>query len=572
MCLQFKTIFFNKQIIFYFLFDIFKLFETEMLHILINGVKRMDEYIRRETEDRRRKFPSIVKFRDNWKLRSSVFGLPTFLYFHKKTRTMKKLFQSISTYLLLAVMLLSISCARNPVTGKKELSLMSTKQEVALGAQSDPSIVASFGRYQDDKLQKFIDTKGQQMARISHRNKLKYEFKILDSPVVNAFAVPGGYVYFTRGIMAHFNNEAEFAGVLGHEIGHITARHSAKQYSRQQLAQVGFVIGVIASEKFRQFADIAQTGIGLMFLKFGRDHESQSDRLGVEYSTKIGYDAHEMANFFETLGRMRQQAGGEQIPTFLSTHPNPVDRERKVGQLADEWKKKTGKKNLKVNRDSYLRMIDGLVYGEDPRQGYVANNMFYHPEMKFQYPIPRGWRTVNSPIQVQHAPENGQALLLLQLAQEKTLREAANAFVQNNELQLVDSKEVRVNGLPAIAVLADQPNPNDPNGTLRILSYFIQYNNNIYKLHGLSLKSNYNKYSAYFLDTMENFKKLTDQSKINVKPEKIKIVTAKKNSTLRQLFADNKMPSDRHEEFAILNSMKLNDQIKKGTLIKVVTK
>jgi len=487
---------------------------------------------------------------------------------------MKKQFKllGIHSFLLLAIMLLSISCARNPVTGKRELSLMSTKKEVQLGAEYDPSIVASFGKYEDAKMQGFIDRKGQQMAAISHRSNLNYEFKILDSPVVNAFAVPGGYVYFTRGIMAHFNNEAEFAGVLGHEIGHITARHSAKQFSRQQLAQVGFIVGMIASEQFRQFADVTQQSLGLIFLKFGRDAESQSDELGVEYSTKIGYDAHQMANFFETLDRMRGQQGGEPIPTFLSTHPDPGDRNRKVGELADEWENKTGKTNLKVNRDSYLRMIDGLIYGEDPRQGYVENNMFYHPEMKFQYPVPRNWRTQNSPSQVQHAPENGEALLMLHIAQEKTLVEASNNFVTNNKLQLVGSKDVRVHGLPAKAVIADQANPNDPNATLRILTYFIQYNNIIYKLHGLSLQKDFNQYEPYFEDSMENFKPLTDQNKINVKPEKIKIVTVKKNTTLSQVFIDNKIPTDRHEELAILNSMRLNDQIKSGTLIKVVEK
>ena len=136
------------------------------------------------------------------------------------------------------------------------------------------------------------------MVAVSHRSDLKYEFKIVDSPVVNAFAVPGGYVYFTRGIMAHFNNEAEFAGVLGHEIGHITARHSAKQYSRAMVAQLGLVVGMVVSPEFAQFADIAQSGVGLLFLKFGRDAERQSDKLGVEYSTKVGYDAQEMADFF----------------------------------------------------------------------------------------------------------------------------------------------------------------------------------------------------------------------------------------------------------------------------------
>jgi predicted Zn-dependent protease len=142
----------------------------------------------------------------------------------------------------------------------------------------------------------YINEKGKQMGAISHKPNLPFEFKILDSPVVNAFAVPGGYVYFTRGIMAHFNNEAEFAGVLGHEIGHVTARHTAQQQSKQILAQVGMVVGIVVSDVFRQFADLASNGLGLLFLKFSRNHESEADKLGVYYSTDIGYNAFEMAH------------------------------------------------------------------------------------------------------------------------------------------------------------------------------------------------------------------------------------------------------------------------------------
>ena len=196
----------------------------------------------------------------------------------------------ISAFFLLITLSLSTvfsSCARNPITGKKEISLLSASGEQAMGDQADPSIIAAYGMYDDQSLQDFINEKGRAMGKISHLPDLTYNFRLLDSPVVNAFAVPGGYVYFTRGIMAHFNNEAEFAGVLGHEIGHITARHSAKQQTQQMLGQALFIGGVIASEKFRNVANQASQGLGLMFLKFGRDHESQSDELGVEYSTKI---------------------------------------------------------------------------------------------------------------------------------------------------------------------------------------------------------------------------------------------------------------------------------------------
>ncbi len=297
----------------------------------------------------------------------------------------KGIFRIINYFILsISFLIIAESCSVNPVTGKKEVILMSEAQEISMGKAYDPQVVASFGLYEDEKMQTFINEKGKEMGAISHRPQLNYEFKILDSPVVNAFAVPGGYVYFTRGIMAHFNNEAEFAGVLGHEIGHVTARHSAKQQSNQTLAQLGLIVGVIASKEIAKYAGLAQESLGLLFLKFGRDDESQSDQLGVEYSTKIGYDAHEMANFFNTLKRMRAGSDSDPIPTFLSTHPDPTDRYQKVEEAATKWQAGKPQSNFKVNRDQYLRMIDGLIYGEDPRQGYVADNKFFHPGIEIR--------------------------------------------------------------------------------------------------------------------------------------------------------------------------------------------
>ena len=479
-------------------------------------------------------------------------------------------------YLKVAVVFLIIAigwgCAVNPVTGKKELMLMGEGQERALGLESDPGIIANFGLYQDETMQKFINEKGKEMGAISHRPHLDYQFRILDSPVVNAFAVPGGFVYFTRGIMAHFNNEAEFAGVLGHEIGHVTARHSASQYSKQVLAQGALMAGVIASKDFRDYAGVAQQGLGLLFLKFGRDDESQSDRLGVEYSTKIGYDAHEMADFFQTLKRL--SAGrGQSIPTFMSTHPDPADRYNNVHRLADKWQSEPGvnKANLQVNRNQYLRMIDGLVYGEDPRQGYFENNVFYHPEMKFQYPVPAGWRTNNTPQQVQMAPTDNKALLQLVLAQGQSLSEAANNFISQNKLQAINQRNTRVNGYNALAALSQQVDEQNQR-SIKILSYFIQFNNLILQFNGMSLSQDFPRYERYFLNTMTNFRALTDPSKINVSPERVAIRTVQADGTLQQALGRFSVPSNRHQELAILNGMELSERVHKGMLIKTVTK
>lgn len=465
----------------------------------------------------------------------------------------------------------ALSCAVNPVTGKKQLILLSEDQEKAMGLQSDPEVIASYGAYPDEKLQAFINQKGKEMAAISHRPEVGYQFRILDSPVVNAFAVPGGFVYFTRGIMAHFNNEAEFAGVLGHEIGHITARHSAQQYSNQMLAQLGLMAGMVISPKLAQFGDLASQGLGLLFLKFSRDHESQSDELGVEYSSKVGYDAHQMADFFNTIDRL---SGGDNggIPTFLSTHPNPANRNKKVDQLATQWQQSSKKAaaNFKVNRDGYLRMIDGIVYGEDPRQGYVENGIFYHPELKFQFPVPQNWQFQNMASQIQMAPENGKAVMIMTLGGEKSLQEAQQKISQEQGMQIQEQRNVTVNGLPALAMVVDQQNQDG--SVVRALLYFIQYDQRIYTFYGLTSAADFNNYARFFESTMTNFKKLTDSSKMNVQPERIKIQTVKSSGTLAEALRAFNMPEKRLEELSILNGMQLKDAVQKGMLIKTISK
>lgn len=452
---------------------------------------------------------------------------------------------------------------------------MSESQEITLGQQSDPSIVAQYGLYDDAKLQAFIDQKGQQMAAISHRPDLPYEFKILNTSVVNAFAVPGGYVYFTRGILAHFNNEAEFAGVLGHEIGHITARHSAKQYSKQMLMQGLFVGGLILSEDFRNFADVASQGLGLLFLKYGRDAERQSDKLGVEYSTAVGYDAVKMADFFNTLNRMRQESG-QSIPNFLSTHPDPANRFENVKAHAKEEQKSD--KNYIVNREQYLRMIDGIVYGEDPREGYIENDVFYHPELKFSFRLPIGWQTQNSPSQFQMGEPNGKAMMVLGLENATTLQAAQQAIIERNNLKVVDQGTITVNGLPALSMLSEQvPEQSAQQGgqaptVLKLLTYLIQYDGNIYKLHGVANKTDFASYFGTFQQTMGDFRKLTDPSKLNKQPNRIKIRAAKASGTITQALQAYGMSSTDLQELLILNGMEANTPVTKGMLIKTLDK
>ncbi|QRR02515.1 M48 family metalloprotease [Dyadobacter sandarakinus] len=480
----------------------------------------------------------------------------------------------IVTGLLVAGMF--TGCSKNPVTGKKEIIFMSQEKEIALGAESHPSIVATMGIYDDKNLQSFINEKGLAMTKISHRPDLPYKFYIVDSDVVNAFAVPGGYVYFTRGIMAHFNNEAEFAGVLGHEIGHITARHSARQQTSQILGQVGLMAGMVFSETVRGLADQTQQALGLLLLSYSREHETESDKIGVEYSSKIGYDAHQMADFFGTLKRISEKSG-QTIPTFQSTHPDPGDRMNKVEKLATQYQTEHPAK-YNVNRDTYLRKIEGIIYGPDPRQGFVEKGQFYHPQLKFQFPVPSGWQYENSPAQFQMASKDGKSMMLFMLAEGKTLEAAADAVVKNYSLQVVESNKTTINGNPAIAMVSNQVaqaqggQAQAAASSVQVATWLIQYGGNIYAIHGVSAPANFAGNADQFRSVAQGFKSLSDASILNRQPERIRIKTVQQAGTLKDALKSNGQPDNRFDELAIINGMGLNDKVEKGMLIKTLSR
>jgi predicted Zn-dependent protease len=476
--------------------------------------------------------------------------------------------------LIFAAILMIPSCAVNPVTGKKQLMFMSEAQESALGAQYDPTVVSTFGIYDNPALLAFITEKGNEIGKISHRPALDFHYKILDSPVVNAFAVPGGYIYITRGILAQFNNEAELIGVLGHEMGHVTARHSASQQTKQQLGQLLLIGGMLASEKFRQFGEYAMQGMQLLFMKFSRDNESEADRLGVEYASKIGYDAHKMADFFNVLNKMQMAGEHAGVPTFMSTHPDPGDRYNAVNKRTELWQDSLKNTTWTVNADNYLRMIDGLVYGEDPRQGFVEKNIFYHPQLKFKYPVPLNWQLVNSPVQVQMAPKDGKAVMIFTIAQQKTLDEAARQTLKDLNLTVLDNKRTKVNDFPALAIVSQQVSQDQQTGqqqTIKVISYFIEYNSGIFVFHGVSSDVDFNSNFRIFELTMINFDRLTDPSKLNVKPKRIKIVQVPATETLSQIFKRLKVPESQMKELALLNNLELTSQVAKGKLIKIIS-
>ena len=307
--------------------------------------------------------------------------------------------------------------------------------------------------------------------------------------------------------------------------------------------------------------------------KFSRDDEREADRLGVEYSSKIGYDAHKMADFFQVLQKMSLAESQGGIPTFLSTHPDPGDRYNSVNQSATEWQTKLNLSVYKVNQDGYLQMINGIIYGEDPKQGFVEGNTFYHPDLIFKFQFPAEWKLENSPLQVTITPPDQKALMIFGISQQKTLEAAADSTVINYGLNLQGSKRTTVNGLPAIMMQCKQVLQDQSTGASQsnmIFSYFISYNNLIYLFHGISAEADFNSFARSFDSSMSSFSRLTDASKINIKPKKIQVVKVQRAGTLSDAFAYYRVPQKQYNELALLNDLELTDQLQAGKLIKVI--
>ncbi len=490
--------------------------------------------------------------------------------------TMNKHFiKTFTTFSLIVLLILLVpSCAINPVTGKRQLMFVTEEQEIAMGTQYHPKVISTFGLYENEELKKFLDEKGTQMGQLSHRPNLRYHFTILDSPVVNAFAVPGGYLYFTRGILAQFNSEAELIGVLGHEMGHVTARHTAQQQTNQQLGQVLLVGGMIASKEIYEMADEVMAGMQLLFLSFSRENERESDRLGVEYATKMGYDADKMADFFKVLDEMSMESSQGGVPTFLSTHPDPKDRFSTVHELTQEWQAKYPGQQFVVHKDHYLDMIDGMVYGEDPRQGFVEINTFYHPGLRFKFSFPQNWTLVNAPSQVQIISPDKDAGIIFRLSDESTPKAASQKTLSDLNLSVVDSQPTNVNGNEAVAVVSQQVNQtqNGKEQVTQVLSYFIKKGERVYEFHGIANSKDFEKNLAAFESTMQDFSTLTDQAKINIKPERIRVKTVDRSGTVQETFARLQVPQEQYKELALLNNLDLNDRLEQGTRIKVISK
>jgi len=457
------------------------------------------------------------------------------------------------------------SCARNPATGKREISLVSESQEIQMGQQYAQQIVKSMGVYDDKKVQDYVSQLGLTLAAKSERPNLPWAFYVMDDPTVNAFALPGGSIFVTRGILTHMNDEAELVGVLGHEIGHVTARHSVQQMTREQLAQIGLGVGSIISSDIAKYAGMASQGLGMLFLKYGRDAESQSDQLGFKYMVREGYDPRAMADMFTTLERVSRLEGAGDIPEWQSTHPNPGNRVQATLQRLDTLSVPLDQ--LRKGRDEYLPIVAGMTYGEDPRQGYVEGNTFYHPGLRFKLELPAGWQSKNSPEALVAISPEQDAMLQLTAPGAGSPDEAAKQFLGQEGIKSTQTSSAAINGLPAVSSYFEAQTEQ---GAVQGLVSFIRFGDLTYRILGYTPSGKLQARDEAFRKAIGSFSELTDSTRLQAQPYKVELVKAEREMTIVE-FNQAHPSTIPVERVAVVNGMDTPDQrIAAGTTMKRV--
>ncbi len=475
---------------------------------------------------------------------------------------------------LLLSALLAGGCSTNPVTGNQDFVLMSEEQEISLGRQYSAEIVKDTPVYDDPELASLVQTIGEQVAANSHRPDLIYRFTVLDSTQVNAFALPGGYIYITRGLLAYLNSEAELAAVLGHEIGHVTARHSVRQHGTATMAGIlGAVVS--ASTGVQGAGDLSRLAGTAIVRGYGREHELEADRLGAEYLAKSGYDPGGMLKVVSVL--KNQEAFDKLVaeqedrePTayhgLFSTHPDNDQRFQEVVAAAGKFRQAN---TVRIGRDRYLRAIDGLVFGDSERDGILRNNRFYHRELDFGLTFPADWRIDNKSDRVMAtAPEN-KALVQLTIT-DLNKRISPQAFMtQRMKLDNMQSgRAITVNGLQGYTAIADGKTPW---GTRRVRYAVLFRNDKAWIIAGAAKqRSQMQDYDPLILDTANSYQALTGEEKKLAAGKRLHITRAAPGTRYANLARTSPVTHLAEEQLRLLNGQYPDGEPDASSLIKIV--
>ena len=469
----------------------------------------------------------------------------------------------------LVVLAAAVACATNPATGKREFSLMSEAQEVQIGKEMDVEVRRQMGIYEDAGLQRYVEDIGMRLARASERPNLPWHFAVVDAPAVNAFALPGGYIYLTRGILPFLDNEAELAGVLGHEIGHVTARHAAQQYTQATSAGVGLTLLSIFVPEARPLQGLAETALGVLFLKHGRDDELQADRLGVGYAARTGWDPGGVAGMLGTLSRLDEANGTRKgVPNWLSTHPAPADRVQEIQTVIQQAKASVPGTPV-VDEQGFLTRIDGIIFGDSPREGIVRGNQFLHPELRLAVTFPQGWEIVNTQAQVGARKPDEEQFVILQLVPNArgSLEQVARTSMTNAGFRQLSGQRGEINGLDAY--IGTYQGTVQGLGNVGTLAAHILHNDRVYLLAGLAPANVYERARQDFTRTLQSFRPLSASEAAQIRPNRVDLITVRGGETWESI-SERTGSVVKPSTLAIMNKYDPNQPPRTGDRIKVV--
>lgn len=470
--------------------------------------------------------------------------------------------------------LVSAGCSVNPATGERSFTgLMSPEQELRVGKQEHPKILQQFGgAYDHATISRYVDDLGQRLARVSELPILKWTFTVLDDPIINAFALPGGYIYISRGLITLAENEAELAAVLGHEIGHVTARHTAQRYSQSVLTGIGAtVLGIVVGGPAGDIANFA----GQAYIAgYSRGQELEADKLGIRYMTKLGYDPNASASFFKKLAehtelqaKMKGQKGQQGHYSIFASHPDTQKRIVASNKIAAKY---PADLNLQ-NRDTYLALIDGLDYGESIKQGFVDGQTFFHPPLRFAFSAPDGFVFENRPSYVAAVHNNGSAMVF-QMTRNKHGALPMTRYLSEvwaSKYSLRDIQPLQVNGLEAATGVVRL---NTKKGVRDIRYLVMADGDEIFMLRFLSPPKLTQQMELPFRRATYSFKRLSRQEAQSMRGYRIGLHRAHNHDTLASLAERMRVHKYQEDWLKVLNKEALKDGLQAGETLKIIEK
>ncbi len=477
--------------------------------------------------------------------------------------------RSLSKVFALTFSALGVACATNPVTGGREFSLMSEDKEIQIGQEQDTQVRREMGVYSDTSLQQYISDVGQQLAQNSDRPGLPWHFTIVDVPAINAFALPGGYIYITRGILPFLQDEAQLAGVLGHEIGHVNARHSARQYSRSTASELGLIVGSILVPQTRPFAQLGQSGLGLLMLKNSRDDELEADSLGARYAARAGWDPDGIPQMLTTLARIEEASDNKGVPNWMQTHPVAEDRVQKVQAAVREAE--AGATKFTTDHDGYLKRMDGLVYGDNPAQGVVRGAAFLHANLRLAIDFPDGWTVSNGESQVVAREPGGKPLMLLQVVNRpigRTIEEVALRHMESAGFRSLGGNRTTINALDAF--VGTYAGSLQSLGRVDVRAAHLVHERSVFLVAGIAPDQTFSDIEPAFIKAINSFRPLTRAEAENIHPNHIGLYTARPGDTWQAIAARAGSGVVKASTLAIMNGHTIDDQPRAGERLKIV--